>query len=736
VDHVQDELGRGQAQRGGVVGKAPNQAAGRVGEEALHRQGGRANPRVGTLGEGSEHFFAVGIAEADEIDGGVEAGLRRWIRQGSGELLAGQALGAHRQKRARCGEPNVDAGIGEGRAGQTQCERPGHRAGERIDRRGARRPGFGGEGSTQHGLAVPATERKQRHRRANGNQQVVALGGLDQIAGAEVTAVLLEILDGGELHAHVVVVHGVRRHLDDTATLAAGERTERARTNLPIGIGAHHGDQGIGVLVRFEAIEGAHGSPPNPRVLVAEGAGDVVASEALDLATEAFDDDGASPRIGAGEEIAGDFRGGDVRPQDRDRSGGSDDVVVTPHQLDDVRGQCLDLEALDGLDGSHSNFRRRHLEALPEGGSRHGAQCSLVGHAIAKGEPALVVRDRGPVVSATEAGADLHVPERGVLGELPEVGVGSSVGAVEVSLIEQGLGPLDARRRGAAGEQQGDDEGGDGFHGDSGKIAQRGRGPTLRGPIAPWWQACPPWLHRCAKQRLGSDAALWLSYAKRMAIRAILFDLDGTLVDSERESAEAMARALEAGQGITIGQDDRDHVIGRSWVDIHRSLQSRYPSLAWTLSELIAETSVIREKMFEESGIEPLPGALGALERFAHLPKAIVTGSSRAEAEHALRSLAIRHHFDALFAAEDVPTSKPHPAGYLSAAQALQVDPAHCVVLEDSTAGIAAGRAAGAWVVAIRQGNFANQDQSQAHRIIDSLDEVTADLLEELLRGI
>jgi len=221
-----------------------------------------------------------------------------------------------------------------------------------------------------------------------------------------------------------------------------------------------------------------------------------------------------------------------------------------------------------------------------------------------------------------------------------------------------------------------------------------------------------------------------------MAIRAILFDLDGTLVDSERESAEAMARALEEGQGIRISQDDRDHVIGRSWVDIHRSLQSRYPSLAWTLAELIGATAVIRERLFEETGMEPLPGALGALERFAHLPKALVTGSSRAEAEHALRSLAIRHHFEALFAAEDVPTSKPDPTGYVSAAQALGVDPRHCVVLEDSSAGIAAGRAAGAWVIAVRQGNFANQDQSQAHRIVDSLDEVTLDLLEELLRGI
>jgi len=221
-----------------------------------------------------------------------------------------------------------------------------------------------------------------------------------------------------------------------------------------------------------------------------------------------------------------------------------------------------------------------------------------------------------------------------------------------------------------------------------------------------------------------------------MSSLGLLFDLDGTLVDTERESAEAMARALESGQGVSVTQEDRDAIIGRSWVDIHRDLASRYPVLRWSMAELIEETSRVREKMLAETGLEPLPGARAVLERFAHVPKAVVTGSSRAEAEHALELLGVRSSFIAVFAAEDVPTSKPHPAGYRLAAEAIAVEAGRCVVIEDSAAGIAAGRAAGARVIAVRAGNFADQDQSGADLVLETLAELTDEVVGALVGDI
>ena len=217
-----------------------------------------------------------------------------------------------------------------------------------------------------------------------------------------------------------------------------------------------------------------------------------------------------------------------------------------------------------------------------------------------------------------------------------------------------------------------------------------------------------------------------------MRFRGVLFDLDGTLVDSERAYGEAMARALRRGLDLRIDQADRDFIIGRSWVDIHAHLCRRYPELCWTRDELIAATCAARPEAFAEAGDVTLPGAVAAIARLHHLPLGLVTGSSREEATESLAALGLTDAFRVVVASEDVPRSKPAPDGYLAAAAALGLDPRDCLVIEDSVSGIAAGLAAGATVVAVAAGNFSGQDQSAAHRLLQTLDELTLELLAAL----
>jgi HAD superfamily hydrolase (TIGR01509 family) len=218
-------------------------------------------------------------------------------------------------------------------------------------------------------------------------------------------------------------------------------------------------------------------------------------------------------------------------------------------------------------------------------------------------------------------------------------------------------------------------------------------------------------------------------------IRGFLFDLDGTLVDSERETAEAMARALSRHHAIEIEQYDRDFIIGRSWLAIYDSLVQRYPQLTWSRAETISRTAAMRDEVIAELGITVLPGARDVLRwtRAAH-KRGLVTGSSRQEVQQVLPHLGEDAAFDVIVAAEDVARSKPAPDGYNAALAALGLAPNEVVVIEDSEAGISAGLEAGCRVLAVRAGNFGGWKQDHAHRVIDTLDELTPALVESLAR--
>jgi HAD superfamily hydrolase (TIGR01509 family) len=212
-------------------------------------------------------------------------------------------------------------------------------------------------------------------------------------------------------------------------------------------------------------------------------------------------------------------------------------------------------------------------------------------------------------------------------------------------------------------------------------------------------------------------------------IRGFLFDLDGTLVDSERETAEAMARALSRHLAIEIEQYDRDFIIGRSWIAIYDSLRSRYPALTWTRAETIERVAAMRDGVIAELGISVLPGARELLARTRTYKRALVTGSARVEVAQVLPRIGEHAVFDVVVAAEDVTRSKPAPDGYLAAIAALGLAARECVVVEDSEAGITAGLAAGCVVLAVRAGNFGGWKQDHAHRVIDTLDELTPSLV-------
>jgi HAD superfamily hydrolase (TIGR01509 family) len=216
---------------------------------------------------------------------------------------------------------------------------------------------------------------------------------------------------------------------------------------------------------------------------------------------------------------------------------------------------------------------------------------------------------------------------------------------------------------------------------------------------------------------------------------AILFDLDGTLVDSERDNVESVVLACR-GFGAELSDDDRRFVVGHSWNEIHSRLAGAY-GLALSMDELIARAVAEKRVLMETTGYKALPAAVETVRRLAaRCPLAIASGASRVEVQDAIRGIGIAQHFRVALGAEDYTRGKPQPDAYLLAMDHLGVrdSPGKCVVIEDATPGILAGRASGARVIGVRVGNFVGYDLSDADVVVDTLADVTDKLLGDLIR--
>jgi sugar-phosphatase len=185
-----------------------------------------------------------------------------------------------------------------------------------------------------------------------------------------------------------------------------------------------------------------------------------------------------------------------------------------------------------------------------------------------------------------------------------------------------------------------------------------------------------------------------------MSIRAALFDMDGTLVDSESYTdaaiSEVMGRRGQDGARLAANETR-----GRSWRDIASVLRARF-LLSDTDEALAGELAAVWATSIDD--MIPIPGALEALERAAaRLSLGVVSSSPRALIDRVLDRAGLARWIPpgCRVGADDVDRPKPDPAGFLLGARLLGVQPQECVVFEDSEAGLVAARAAGMASVAV-----------------------------------
>ncbi len=217
-----------------------------------------------------------------------------------------------------------------------------------------------------------------------------------------------------------------------------------------------------------------------------------------------------------------------------------------------------------------------------------------------------------------------------------------------------------------------------------------------------------------------------------MSIEAIFWDMDGTLVDTERVVWDVMQNAFVEVLGIRMDEKLFENLLGQSERDFFKTVGKK-------LKLNDAQVEQVRELFHSDyvpalAKIPPLPGAVEAVRATHARGKiALVTGSTTRQALAVLDALGIKTLFQHIISCDVYEKGKPHPEPYRKAAKKLSAKPEKCLAIEDSPAGIASAKAAGMKVVAVREGNKGKADTSDAHLELSTLKEFN---LDEIVRAL
>jgi HAD superfamily hydrolase (TIGR01509 family) len=204
----------------------------------------------------------------------------------------------------------------------------------------------------------------------------------------------------------------------------------------------------------------------------------------------------------------------------------------------------------------------------------------------------------------------------------------------------------------------------------------------------------------------------------------VLFDNDGVLVDTEPLFLRA-TRELLATIGIEVD------------AEVYREISLRRGASVFVLAEEqgatkqeVVDLRARRDDRYAEliaEGVETLVGVHQTLDRLHGLrPMAIVTSSGRAHFEQIHRQTELLRFFEFVLADGDYARHKPHPDPYLAAAARFEIDPARCLVIEDTERGLDAAHAAGMRCIAIPNALSAAGDFAKAEHTLGSMEELTS----------
>lgn len=190
-----------------------------------------------------------------------------------------------------------------------------------------------------------------------------------------------------------------------------------------------------------------------------------------------------------------------------------------------------------------------------------------------------------------------------------------------------------------------------------------------------------------------------MTYTVTPEIKGLIFDFDGTIVDSMPAHCLSWIDAFSA-FGAAVSERFIYDNAGVSLTGVVK-IYNQQNGTDFSPEEVVAAKD--RRQIAYLDEIRIIPQVMNVIERYhGVLPMAVVTGNSRNLTEPLMERLLLSGYFKTVIFGDDVAHSKPHPEGFLTAARAMGVAPNHCEVFEDGDPGLEAGRRAGMKVTDIR----------------------------------
>lgn len=220
-----------------------------------------------------------------------------------------------------------------------------------------------------------------------------------------------------------------------------------------------------------------------------------------------------------------------------------------------------------------------------------------------------------------------------------------------------------------------------------------------------------------------------------MGLKAVLFDMDGVIVDTEPLHKQAYFLMFKK-VGIQVSADLYNSYTGQSTIDICKDLVNRF-NLSLTAEDLVAyKRSFFKEIFFsDDNDLQLIDGVLDLIKNYYENNVTLVLASSASmfTINSVFNRFDLNQYFKGKISGADLKASKPHPEIFIKAAEIAGFKREECLVIEDSTNGIRAAYDAGIYCVGYVSTHSKNQDYTLAQKIITNYSEITFDKIKDLI---